>query len=445
MAQNNQDYIISVFKKLNEALEALNNEIIVLDFSHFSPLGKDDKYDIYFKSLASTEEYKSKYYTYISNFVRKPESIWRKYENGKQRLLYNFDNANSYEANKHSKDIFINEELNKSNVTVQKDFNAKEHLINDFPQTSLLPGKCFIMYTEEHGEAQSIVYVLLREKIPIDSRSEEPEDLLRKLPENLKGFDTELQSLLIHEMVNSLVEEKTSLYQQVQDLKTQTMFSLTTHSLKTHLNTTVIKEKNAFLDKLGNHNKQLKEDFEKYLGKEVDTLFRLTEILSLVDKINDKQKFIDAAKGTELLSESIVTYDLKEHLIRFNRRKNIERTEPDIKICSTANLEAFTLQITIYSLYLGKDLIELLFNTIFENIVVYGKPESGYRNLVIEVKKNQIAFSNQTLSQTIQLDETKLTGNYGLFKKLLENTNSGQLSIPSVTDHEFKLIIKYGI
>ena len=178
-------------------------------------------------------------------------------------------------------------------------------------------------------------------------------------------------------------------------LRTKTMFSLTTHSLKTHLNTTVIKEKNAFLDKLENDD-ELKEDFEKYLGKEVDTLFRLTEILSLVDKIRDRQKFIETGKDTNLLSESMVTYNLQEHLTQFNRRKNIERTEPDIKICSMLPLNPFTLPIKIYELYLGKDLIELFFNTILENIVIYGKVESNYRTLVIQNNTNEILFANNT-------------------------------------------------
>jgi hypothetical protein len=246
--------------------------------------------------------------------------------------------------------------------------------------------------------------------------------------------------LILFKIVGLMATERVK---EVEALKTKTMFSLTTHSLKTHLNTTVIKEKNAFLDKLVSFN-ELKEDFENYLGKEVDTLFRLTEILSLVDKINDKQKFINTAKGTELLSESIITYNLEEHLTQFNRRKNIERTEPDIKICSNANLKAFTIPINIYDLYLGKDLIELFFNTIFENIVVYGKPESGYRNLVIKIEENQMVFSNKTLRKIIPVDETKLTGNYGLFKKLFKDTDSGKLSISSAIDHEFKIIISYG-
>lgn len=439
-----EEYIISAFNKLNEALKDLNNEIIVLDFSHFSPCDNSigNQYDIYFKSLASTERYRSKYFNYISSFVNDSGSIWRKYEIGKQRLLYNFDNDNS-EAEEFEKGIFQNEELEKANVKVQNNFDAEIHLIEEFSQSSSLPGKCFIIYSEEHGDAQSIVYVLLKEKISFVSREEGMMNLLAKLPESLKGFDTELHTLLIHEMVNSLVEEKASLYKQVQDLKTQTMFSLTTHSLKTHLNTTVIKEKNAFLDKLQNHD-ELKEDFQMYLGKEVDTLFRLTEVLSLVDKIKDKRKFIDAAKGTALLSESMVTYNLENHLIQFNRRKNIERTEPDIKICSTSShFDCFQLPIKLYGLYLGKDLMELFFNTIFENIVVYGKPESGYRNLAINTESNKIVFSNKTKDKTVQIDETSLTGNYRLFKKLLEDTSSGTLSIPPVSNHEFKIIITY--
>lgn len=438
------EYIISSFKRLNKSLEVLNNEIIVLDFSHFSPCDKTkhSHYDIYFKSVASTEDYKAKYFDYIEGFVKRPESIWKKYAKGKQRLLYNFDNTNSC-SNELGKDVYQNKKLKKFNVSVQNDFDAIEHLIKDFPQTSLLPGKCFIIYVEEHGDAQSIVYILLKEKIEIDPNSQVPIDLFHELPGQLKNFDAELHTLLIHEMVNSLVEEKTSLHRELQDLKTKMMFSLTTHSLKTHLNTTVIKEKNSFIRKLENHN-ELKEDFEKYLGKEITTLFRLTEILSLVDKINDKGMFVNAAIETELLCQSIVTYDLENHLAHFNRRNKIERSEPEIKINPAADYKSFTLPICIYGLYLGQHLIELFFNTLFENIVKHGKPQFGFRQLVINSEPNYIAFSNKTRDKNVPIDETNLTGNYRLFKKLFEETNSGALSIPPVIDHEFKLTITYG-
>jgi hypothetical protein len=444
METEKEPYIISAFKKLNQSLEALNNEVIVMDFSHFSPNDKTKQnyYDIHFKSLASTEDYKSKYSNYVRNFFSDSASIWRKFEKGKQKFLYNFDNSNS-ENDEYEKGVYLNDNIDKSNVIVQKDFNAIPHLVNDFPKISFLPGKCFIIYAEEHGYAQSIVYVLLKEKIPIGSSSEEQKDLLRKMPENLKDFDTELYSLLIHEMVNSLVEEKGMLNEQVLKYKSQTMFSLTTHSLKTHLNTTLLKEVNAFSDELESYPK-LKEKYDKYVKKEVHTLFRLTEILSLVDKMQDEKKITDTAKGGTLLSESIVYYNLKEHLDKFNKRKNLERAEFDIKICSTVDLESFILPVNIYALFLGKDLIELFFNTIFENIVAYGKVESGYRNLVIDTKKDQIIFSNRTLNKKTQLDETKLTGNYGLFKKLFEDTNSGSLSIHLQIDYEFKIIISYG-
>jgi hypothetical protein len=239
------------------------------------------------------------------------------------------------------------------------------------------------------------------------------------------------------------IKEYKEKFKQFEEFKTKTMFSLTTHSLKTHLNTTLLKEVNAFSDDLEPYP-ELKKKYNKYVKKETYTLFRLTDILSLVDKIQDEKKFIETAKGGTLLSESIVYYNLKKHLDKFNRKKNLKRSRPDIKISSPIDLEAFTLPICIYGLFLGKDLIELFFNTIFENIVAYGQAEDEYMNLIIDIKKNQITFSNRTVDKRVKVDEKKLTGNYSLFKKLFEETNSGKFSIFSEIDYQFRIIISDG-
>ena len=75
--------------------------------------------------------------------------------------------------------------------------------------------------------------------------------------------------------------------------------------------------------------------------------------------------------------------------------------------------------------------------------MIYGEVESNYRTLVIQNNTNEILFANNTKDKTILIDETNLTGNYRLFKKLLEDTNCGTLSIPSVTNYEFKITIGY--
>ena len=144
--------------------------------------------------------------------------------------------------------------------------------------------------------------------------------LLLSLATNKKLTSDELAfvNLILYRVVSQTSTEK---MREAERLKTKTMFSLTTHSLKTHLNTTVIKTKNAYRDNKLSHYPELTQAFEEH-SREVDTLFHLTELLSLIDKINNSADFKDAA--TEVLfSQTMVSYNLKEHLQKFNERHTI--------------------------------------------------------------------------------------------------------------------------
>lgn len=231
--------------------------------------------------------------------------------------------------------------------------------------------------------------------------------------------------------------------EELQRLKTKTMLSLTTHSLKTHLNTTVIKTKNAFNKKLCSYPELKKLSFYPELtgsfikhGKEVDTLFHLTELISLIDKIDKPKKFCESGINSKLLSTSVVNYYLKKHLEDFN-----ENHKADNKIELINDYDIIKISIPIYGLYFGNKLLELFFNTVFENVLAYGKPENRKKKLSIETREKYWKFSNAIVDKSFIFDEQQLKGNLKLFKKLIEETKSGIFSIPSPDNYEFKIEI----
>lgn len=241
--------------------------------------------------------------------------------------------------------------------------------------------------------------------------------------------------LILFKIVGLMATERVK---EVEALKTKTMFSLTTHSLKTHLNTTVIKTLNSFYDKLKPYP-DLKNAFEEH-GREVKTLFHLTELLSLTDKIDNKDKFYEAGVNTELLSKKMVPYNLKGHLQKYNDRN---KTSFDIEI--SPEIEMFDFSISIYGLYFGEKLLELFFNTIFENIAAYGKPDDKKKKLCIEINDGHWKFTNAIVDESVEFDEQQVKGNLSLFKKLIEETKSGTFCIPPPKNYEFKIEIKLGI
>lgn len=259
--------------------------------------------------------------------------------------------------------------------------------------------------------------------------------LLLSLATNRQLTSDELAfvNLILYRVVSQTATEK---MREAERLKTKTMFSLTTHSLKTHLNTTVIKTKNAFRDNKLSDYPELKQAFEEH-SREVDTLFHLTELLSLIDKINNSVDFKDAA--TEVLfSQTIVSYNLKEHLQKFNERHT---TSPDIEI--SPEIEVFDFSITVYDLYFGEKLLELLFNTIFENIIAYGKPIDKKKKLNIEINGECWKFVNETVDETVKFNQEQVRGNLLLFKKLINETKSGTFSIKP-ENYKFEIEIKKG-
>ncbi len=333
--------------------------------------------------------------------------------------IFQFQNRNKDIIESFIANIKINKELETENI---------------FEKTSRLLWyyrKMQVEYVKEVEGKDFIVHFIRPSFIDFDH------NMLLSLATNRLLIEEELATidLILFKIVGLMATERVK---EVEALKTKTMFSLTTHSLKTHLNTTVIKTLNSFDDKL-NPYPDLKEAFEEH-KREVKTLFHLTELLSLTDKIDNKEKFYEAGINTKLLSKELISYNLKEHLQKFNDRN---RTSFDIEI--SPEIEIFDLSISIYGLYFGVKLLELFFNTIFENIAAYGKPDNKKKKLCIEINEGQWKFTNAIVDESVEFDEQQVKGNLGLFKKLIEETKSGTFCVPKPKNHEFKIEIKIGI
>jgi transposase-like protein len=252
--------------------------------------------------------------------------------------------------------------------------------------------------------------------------------------DQLTNSERAVINLFLYKIVSYMASDLQTLKAENADLRRRKSFSLTTHSLKTHLNTTVVITKNAFNDTLTGYP-LLKEEFKEH-SREVDTLFHLTELLSLIDKIDNSEKFKKAA--TEVLfTDTKVSYNFKEHLDKFNQRHN---TFPDL--ISIPTIEKFEFDLTIYELFFGEKLLELFFNTIFENLLAYGKPNKDCKKeLRIDITENSWTFKNDTLNKVVSVDEEKLTGNLELYRKLINETKSGLFSI-NTGEFKFEIIIK---
>ncbi|RZK15557.1 MAG: hypothetical protein EOO43_14960, partial [Flavobacterium sp.] len=204
-------FVINAYKKLNNVLK--NNEIIVLDFSHFSPNMEGEKnHDIHLMFVSNKVSYAERYREYIQRAKNESKSVWRKFGKGNQRLIFNFENNEVLDTSKRVYTIERTELLNKK---IASNFDPEEHFIRTLSRDAKLPGKSMIIYSENHGDAQSLVYVLMKNKIGREKKIDLNVEFPTYLRKEFEDFDQKLRSLLLHEMIESLANEKASSSNQV--------------------------------------------------------------------------------------------------------------------------------------------------------------------------------------------------------------------------------------
>ncbi len=424
-----ESYIISAFKKLNAALKKLSNEIIVLDFSHFSPIGKNDKYDIYFKFIAGKEEYKEAYSKYIKAAIDDANSVWRKYKKGNQRLLYNFVNNNN--TAKGKKNITIPEPTEKKYEKIESDFNARKHLIKGFSKATKLPGQCFIIYAESHDDAQSIVYVLLKNKIETDKYI----NLKKKLPKDFDTFGKELHSLLVHEMVNGLVKEKADLYDQTKKAAVRAAISQvaarnTSHNIGSH----VMNKLTGDLDKLlFSELKNYSSSVDLYNGETDNNKILLDQISIFNNYIKCRMDYLaDITFGTPVMHTNKKVYtelykDFDKVRLLLDNISGLSKNFP-FEIKFTLNGKEITAKHD-FSIALPNDLLGCqAFYNIIENVIrntaKHNQKKSGTTKFTINFKeiadKSASKIIDKELWYEVEIyDDVKING----IKKLVRSQN----------------------
>lgn len=237
-----------------------------------------------------------------------------------------------------------------------------------------------------------------------------------------------IEELSFINLVNYRIVSQTAIEKVVEAKKKSR--SLTTHSFKTELNTTLIPQLNLIKENINNKEKlsRLINDHQEQL----EDVYVLTGIISLMDKINEKDIFLESGIREHLLGEEVQEIDIFQQCSIYNRKNpsldNIE-IQGEISLC---------FNIRIYDKYLSKQLVKLFYNTIFENINLYGKRENGKIILIISQSSNKWIFENSSKVKTFRINETKLRGNLLLFKTLIEETDSGKFNI-EMENYKFTL------
>jgi hypothetical protein len=293
--------------------------------------------------------------------------------------------------------------------------------------------------------------------------------------------------LIVYRIIGQTAVEKSKEFQEIQSKRA---LSVESHALQTQLQTTIIPLKNDFKDKLVYHKKKINNAFEemnrvvsiaidestsnkeelmyldsitkiyidkicdakRYFNEEVDDriaeydehdleiegLFELTLLRSIVDKIEHKDKLMISAKSKKLFSDSLVYYDIRKHIEKYNNRNK----NNVILIKSFSELNEF--YIPIYDIYLGERLVKLFFDMLCENIEKFGIKINKTICMEVnqELKNNTWMFINKMIDKEVDLDEKKLKGNLKLFKTLIEDTASGEMEIMA-KDYIFSIRLSF--
>jgi hypothetical protein len=210
-------------------------------------------------------------------------------------------------------------------------------------------------------------------------------------------------------------------------------FSLTTHCFKTDLNTTIMK-KVALLIKRTEDPFLLAE--LKKLAEHCDDLYNFTGIISLIDKIGNKEQFLRSGLTTQLLTTDATAWSIRGHYQEYCQLNGSDLT---IDFFGDET-DAFT--IPIYDKYLGKQLVKLFHYTLFENLNLHSWRYGNRIRLYIRHSGNSWTFANKTKTEAVKIDPSRIKGNILLFKSLIEETNSGKLTV-TAENNQFILTYTY--
>lgn len=243
--------------------------------------------------------------------------------------------------------------------------------------------------------------------------------------------------LLVYRIVSQTAFEKTK---EIERLKRRKSYSLTSHSFKTELSTTIVPQVKLVKKAIGNLGIQADSQLiglADDLLEQSQELFRLTGLISLIDKVGEKDNFIKSGLNDGLISREKEVEKISDYCSVYNLK------HPNVNDIVILGEVEFSASIRIYDHYLSGVLIKLFYKTLFENLILHAKRTANQIHLIVIQKHNGWILENATKSKSTTLDSTKLTGNLSLFQTLIEDTKSGSLIIEP-KDHKFRVVYESG-
>lgn len=240
--------------------------------------------------------------------------------------------------------------------------------------------------------------------------------------------------LLVSRIVSQTVIEKTK---EAERFKRRTSFSLTTHALKTELQRWIKPKVNNVskeIEKLSLPADSILSEVVTELEAQYTSLFRMTAFISLIDKIGSQRDFETSGRTEGLLVGHRETIDILKYCTEFNE------TNTGLDDIEVLGKSLRPLSIKVYDSYFSAPALRLFLDTIFENVNKFGRRTNAKKiKIRITNPPSEWTFENDTNDERVKVDPTKIRGNLFLFKSLIENTNSGELTISPPGNHNFKV------
>ena len=218
--------------------------------------------------------------------------------------------------------------------------------------------------------------------------------------------------------------------------KRRDLVSSATHSLKTELETTLIPLKNYLM---GLPSRYSFTDYEKLrlnsLDYYVEEFYTLTSLSNLIDKIGDERKMVDSGKKDKLFVTQKVTLNVSTYLGEYK----FHNPNSKIYIPPQTNLD---LEINIYGIWLGMELLHTYLKMIFQNADTHGVEEKNIVLLGVSRENNELEFCNKTYYEKSEINPNKLTGNLYLFSELINKSKKMKMVIES-GNYQFKIKLSW--
>lgn len=224
----------------------------------------------------------------------------------------------------------------------------------------------------------------------------------------------------LYRILSNTVIEK---IKESEKLKSQESINMSTHILKTHISEAVLSE----IEILNQRKESYNIDIDtSVLEENCKNLFTLTGILNLLTKINDKKLLLKTGLKDELFSELLVNYNLETKINEFNKKNEIKRNGI-IKPKFNSNNKCISIKIKNY--YLTEIVCNAFLHTLCENLLQHSEKNND-DEISVEISINEHGFTITNIAREIFFgDENRLTGNLHLFKKLIEETESGTFKV----------------